>query len=37
MINEIVSGTGISPWVAKVVVDVIRKFYFATLILKTNS
>lgn len=30
MVNEVVSGTGMSPWEAKVVVDVIREVYFAT-------
>jgi biotin operon repressor len=30
MINEVVDGTGMSPWEANVVVDVIREVYFAT-------
>ncbi len=30
MVNEVVSGTGMSPWEAQVVVDVIREVYFAT-------
>ena len=30
MVNEVVSGTGMSPWEAQVVVEVIREVYFAT-------
>jgi Protein of unknown function (DUF1670) len=30
MINEVVSGTGMSPWEAQVVVEVVREVYFAT-------
>jgi DNA-binding CsgD family transcriptional regulator len=30
MVNEVVSGTGMSPWEARVVVEVIREVYFAT-------
>ena len=30
MVNEVVSGPGMSPWEAQVVVDVIREVYFAT-------
>lgn len=30
MVNEVVSGTGMSPWEAQVVVEVLREVYFAT-------
>ena len=30
MVNEVVTGTGMSPWEAQVVVEVIREVYFAT-------
>jgi hypothetical protein len=30
MVNEVVSGTGMDPWEAQVVVAVIREVYFAT-------
>jgi hypothetical protein len=30
MVNEVVSGTSMSPWEAEIVVDVIREVYFAT-------
>lgn len=30
MINEVVAGTGMSPWEAQVVVEVVREVYFAT-------
>lgn len=29
MVNEVVSGTGMSPWEAQIVVEVIREVYFA--------
>ncbi|MBK8090592.1 MAG: hypothetical protein IPK32_00975 [Verrucomicrobiaceae bacterium] len=30
MLNEVTSGTGMSPWEAQVVIEVIREVYFAT-------
>lgn len=30
MINEVVTGTGMSPWEAQVVVEVVREVYFTT-------
>ena len=30
MVNEVTSGTGMSPWEAQVVIEVIREVYFAT-------
>ena len=30
MINEVVTGTGMSPWEAKIVVEVVRGIYFDT-------
>lgn len=30
MINEVVGGTGMSPWEAQIVVDVVREVYFDT-------
>jgi len=30
MVNEVTTGTGMSPWEAQVVIEVIREVYFAT-------
>ena len=28
LVNEVVEGTGMSPWEARVIVDVVREIYF---------